>query len=1001
MLGRLVSRYDLLEQLGKGGMGVVFLARDTRLSRDVAIKFLTSTDPHYRARFQREARALSSFSHPNIATVHDSGETDEGQPFIVMELVSGTTLDTILDKQGLTMAQAVDTAISIAEALAEAHRHGIIHRDIKPANVIINERGHVKVLDFGLAKQINQDVAGSGVVGRQSHLTNTQSNVAVGTPLYFSPEQASSKPVDERSDLFALGAVLYECITGRSAFAGSSAIEIGAQVIHFDPPPPARINSRVPAQLDRITMKALAKKPAARYQDADEMIRDLRAARLKLSSNGPVIRRLDGATTSPSHVMRTSALSSIIQPLRQPRLSVASVLLGVALLALIVWTVVHFTGERAHTPPAPALAAYNQGTVALRNGALVQAQKLFEQAIALDNKFALAHARLAEVSAELDYTDRARDELSRVSTLVPDRTIYPQEDALYLQAVTATVMREFSLAIESYNQLVSLSPKRAEVHADLGRAYEKNDDIKKAIASYVEATNRDSQYATAFLRLGNLYGRHENLVGAEAAFNKADELYQAQKNLEGHTEVFYQRGQLYNQQNKLAEARQQLLQALDSSRVTANEYQRIRTLLQLSSVCVSAGDFAGARDYATQAIDLAQANGMETLVANGLLDLGNAFFARGDYVEAQNYYDQALSYSRRYKIRRSEARALLSLGGLYVQNLGDPDKALIYLTPSLPFFQQGNYGNETAKALILIARANSLKGNFAEARKVLEEQLQRSERAVDAAQIAQAHMDIGISLVQQEQYSEALVHFQTNYDINTSLGNLQSKGFSLTNRGNALWQLGRYIDARTAFTEASKIADDGKFKGLQSWLSLTRARMAFSEADFPHAKTDAEAAVTFAGSQDNNRAAESKAVSGLAQSLSGAKEAGQRDCAAGFEIASHIANQELLCATQLALAEVLIENGDGKGALENALAAQERCNRLGKQDSEWRALLIAARAEQLLNNSAKALEYASRATKILSTLEQKWGPEYYASYQTRSDIQRYGKQLRNLSSSAK
>ncbi|MDQ2855672.1 MAG: tetratricopeptide repeat protein [Acidobacteriota bacterium] len=994
MIGRLVSRYDLLEQLGKGGMGVVFLARDTRLSRDVAIKFLTSTDPHYRARFQREARALSSFSHPNIATVHDSGETPEGQPFIVMELVKGSALSTILDQQGLTIAQAVDTAISIAEALAEAHRHGIIHRDIKPANVIINERAHVKVLDFGLAKQIHEEFAGSDVSGQPSYLTNTQSDVAVGTPPYFSPEQASSRPVDERSDLFALGALLYECITGRSAFSGSSAIDIGAQVIHFDPPAPSKINPGVPAQLDRITLKALAKRPAARYQSADEMIRDLRAARLKLSSDGPAVRRLSGNTTSLSHAVRTSALSSIIEPLRRPRLSVASFVLGIALLTLGIWAVIYFSRVRAHTPSGPALAAYNEGTVALRNGALIQAGKSLEKAIALDDAFALAHARLAEVYTELDNTERAKDELLRLSTL--DRSIYSQQEALYLKGITATVTRNFSVAIEAYIQIVAQAPDRPEVYADLGRAYEKNEQIKKAIESYVEATNRGPDYATAFLRLGYLNGRDGNFPAAEAAFSKAEALYQAQDNLEGRTEVLYQRGQLYNQRNNLDQARQQLQAALEASRVTANEYQRIKTILQLSSVAASAGESGKAHEYASQAIELAQANGMETLVAHGLNDLGNAFMVRGENDEAENNFDQALNYSRKYKIRPGEARALLSLGGLRVQRFGDPDKALVYLEQALPFYQQGNYVKETSQALILIARSNSLKGNYAIARKALEEQLQLAQKTGDAAQIAQAHMDIGISLVQQEQYPEALGHFQTNFDINKSLGNLQSGGFGLTNRGNALWQLGRYAEAQQLFTDALKVAEEGKFKSLLAWLSMTRGRLALSQGDYPHARTDAEASATYAGAQDNSRAAESKAVTGLAQVLSGAKGPGKRDCVEGFAIAGRLTNQELLCATQLALAEALVETGDGQGALLNAIQAQERCNRLGKQDSEWRALLMGARAEQLLSNTGKAAEYAARAAGIFSALEQKWGGEYYASYQTRRDIQRYDKQLKTL-----
>jgi tetratricopeptide (TPR) repeat protein/predicted Ser/Thr protein kinase len=1000
VIGRLVSRYDMLERLDEGGMGVVFLAQDIRLGRPVAIKFLTATDPHYRSRFQREARVLSSFSHPNIATVHDSGETEEGRPFIVMELVSGSTLSEILDQRGLTLAQSVDIAISIAEALAEAHRHSVIHRDIKPANVIVNDRGHVKVIDFGLAKLLD-DVAGRDESDQGAQFARTQSNVAVGTPLYFSPEQASSKPVDERSDLFSLGVLLYECIAGRSPFAGSSAFDIGAQVIHSNPLAPSKTNPRIPAALDRITLKALAKKPDDRYQTADELIGDLRTVRARLSADDQPIRRLvSGETTSPASRVRTSIVTTLIEPLRRKRLSWAGVLAGVAVFTLVVLAIVYVLRPRAHEPLAAARQAYDEGMVALRNGAFLQATKSFEKAIVLDNKFALAHARLAEASNELDYIDRARDELLRASTLVPNRSVYSRQDALYWSAINATVTRDFPQAIESYRQIVALNPEKPEAYADLGRAYEKSDDIKKAIESYVEASNRGPQYATAFLRLGYLYGRDSNLAAAEAAFSRAEELYQSQQNPEGRTEVFYQRGQLYNQLNKLPQARQQLQQALDGSRATGNEYQRIRTLLQLSSVAVTEGKADHAHEYATQAIELAQANGMETLIASGFIELGNIFLARGAFDEAEKNFDQALEYSRKYKIRRSEARALLSLASLRYQRFADPEKALNYANSALPFYQQGNYRKETAQALILIGRANSLQGNYAESLKAFGEQLQLAERSGDSSLIAQAHMELGITLVQQEQYPAALPHFQANYDINNSLGNLQSKGFSLTNRGNVLWQLGRYQNAKDAFAEATKIGDDGKFTGLLAWLSLTRARMALSEGGFPDAKREAEASSTLAGVEDTRRAAESKAVSGLAQILSGANEAGKRDCAQAFAGASQLTNQELLCATQLALAEALIETGDGINALKNAQEAQNRSDRLGKVDSQWRAVLIAARAEELLHNRPKAEEYALTAAKLLSGLEQKWGADSYQGYQTRSDIRRYLNQLKELSTQA-
>ena len=244
MIGQTVSHYRILEKLGEGGMGVVYLAEDLHLARRVAVKFLTSSDHHYRARFIREARAVSALSHPNIAMVHDYGETTNGQPFIVMEFVKGKSLSDLLD-EGLTLRRSVEIVSAIAEALGEAHEQGIVHRDIKPSNVLVSERGHVKVLDFGLVKHLfDAPVSGVDLDARTIYSTQTRSDVIVGTPLYLSPEQATGKEIDGRSDLFALGALLYECLTGQSAFSGGSVLEIGAQIIHVTPKPPSQLNRK-------------------------------------------------------------------------------------------------------------------------------------------------------------------------------------------------------------------------------------------------------------------------------------------------------------------------------------------------------------------------------------------------------------------------------------------------------------------------------------------------------------------------------------------------------------------------------------------------------------------------------------------------------------------------------------------------------------------------------------------------------------------------------------
>ncbi|HEX8072655.1 MAG TPA: protein kinase [Pyrinomonadaceae bacterium] len=278
--GQIIGHYRILARLGEGGMGVVYKAEDTRLGRLVALKFPTpgADRQAFRARFLQEARAISALNHPHIATVHDFGETAEGDPFIVMELVGGRDVSELLSEGALTLGAAVGLMVEVVGALAAAHRHGIVHRDIKPGNVRVNDEGQVKVLDFGLSKEVSGFRASTDATTLQPPPL-TSPGVVVGTPHYLSPEQARAADVDARSDIFALGALLYECITGRPAFAGASVIEIGAQVLHVDPPPPSQFNPHVPPELDEIALKALAKDPAERYQTAAEMQADLEAVR--------------------------------------------------------------------------------------------------------------------------------------------------------------------------------------------------------------------------------------------------------------------------------------------------------------------------------------------------------------------------------------------------------------------------------------------------------------------------------------------------------------------------------------------------------------------------------------------------------------------------------------------------------------------------------------------------------------------------------------------------
>jgi serine/threonine protein kinase/Tfp pilus assembly protein PilF len=1001
MIGQTISHYRIVGRLGEGGMGAVYVAEDTLLGRRVAVKLPTNGSNKHRSysRFLREARAVSALSHPHIAAIYDYGETQEGQPFIIMELVNGQTLSELLLGERLTLGRAIEIIEDVAEALSEAHSHGIIHRDIKPSNIIINEQGQVKVLDFGLAKQLHDEPSRSADPNAQTlRETHTQSGILIGTPLYLSPEQAKGAPVDARSDLFALGAVFYECITGKPAFsiANAGVIEIAYNVMHLDPAPPSQLNPGVPQPLDHIVGKALAKKPDERYQSAEELIADLQAARDMLEEHDMDKTLSQRIAPAPDRAHQ-SALHTFSDMLRRPRLPLGLVVMGALLVVVAGWLIVRGSRPAAHQPSTEAERWYQTGTSALRDGAYYQASKAFEQAVAADNDYPLAHARLAEAWMELDYTDRAKDEMLRVGSLVGDRSALPQLDRLYLDAIIATVRRDFAPAIAAYSEIARLTPNQAHVYVDLGRAFENADDSKQALESYVKATNIDPQYATAYLRAGMLYGRQLNFASANAEFDRAETIYQALGNIEGRAEVLYQRGALLIKLSKSADARGQLQQALDLSRVTNNQFQQIKTMLQMVYVLQNEGEATQAQKFATDAVQLARANGMENLTARGLVDLGNAFLLRGDYAEADKYFQQALDFAERSKARRNEARALLSLGSLRIQQ-SHPDEAVHYIEQALPFYQQGNYHKETSQALTLLGRANRLKGDYEAALRAYYHQLQDAEEVDDLAQKSLSHEGIGTVLAQQERYPEALRHFEERYTVSKTLGDQKSIPYALMERGTMLWQLGRYVEAQGMLKEALTLVarPEGSNKALQATIHQVTSAMMLSERRFEDAQAESRQALTLAGTQSADLALQAKYVLGQALAFSGAQSEGRALCEEAVAMARQLGDPWLLSEALLALAEVSLDSNDAPGALVAALSAQESFARAGQQVSEWRALLVAARASRRTNDETKARDYAARAAALLAGLEQKWQTPQYTSYLSRKDVQFLRKQLNDL-----
>jgi tetratricopeptide (TPR) repeat protein len=989
MIDQTISHYHIISQLGEGGMGVVYLAEDTTLGRRVAIKFLSTTTKEYRARFLREARAVSVLTHPNIATVFDYGETPDAQPYIVMELIKGQPLNERLREGSLPLSEAVRIVSAIAEALGEAHHQGVVHRDIKPSNVVITERGQVKVLDFGLVKHMFEPTTLAGDPNQKTlPSTRTRSDVIVGTPLYLSPEQATGKSIDGRSDLFALGAVLYECITGQSAFSGGSIIEIGAQVIHVNPSPPSSLNDRIPPELDRITLKAIEKKVEDRYQSADELIADLQRVLPALAGNGYRTRR--ATESQQTRTASASALTTIIEPFRRPGPNLGIFILAVLGVAVLVgWMAVKWWKPSAYVPPPGAQAMYDKGTDALRYGAFLQATKALEEAVRIDPKFAMAHARLGEAWYELDYADKAKDELLKAQPLGDSPWSLPRLDALHLEAIHATVTQDFPGAIKANAEIARLLPSDAQVYVDLGRAYEKNDQVPEAVESFVKATELAPQHPTAFLRLAILYGKQINLDAAFAKFDRADTLYQAAGNFEGQAEVAYQRGFLLNQNDKYVEAQPQLEHALDLARTTNNVYEEVKSLLKLGEVIDGQGLAAQGRAYMQQGIDLAQRNGIDNYVKRGLIDMGNSFMLKRDYGEAEKYFRQSLELSQRQKDPRNIARALLSLA-VVSQRFDNLDDALSYVEQALPFYQRGGYRRETIQAFAILARTKKKRGENEAALQAFEQELKIAQFLGEQSLIALANVDIGLVMMTQARYPEALTHFEEGYRIAKASNNKGQAALYLINCANALWNLGRYDEAKPLLAELAAKVTQPEGRRFAIWYYVSTARLALSERDFEVAQKHAQNAIKVATLSPLTETA----LLGWAQGLSGASQAGRATCQKAVDMLTPTTEVEDAAEARLALAETQLQTGDRAGALKNSLDSQQLFARLGKQDLEWLALLIAARASN--GDAHQVQEFASRAETLLAGLQQKWSNDNYQSYLSRPDVQFHRSRLNEL-----
>lgn len=985
--GGKIESYNLLKKIGRGGMGEVFIADDCELNRKVAIKILPEEFTRNRervSRFKQEAQIVSKLNHPNILTIHKIGQK-AGTHYIVTEFVEGSTLRQQI-ALGMSAKQALDVVIQIASALKAAHSAGVIHRDIKPENIMVRPDGLVKVLDFGLAKLIEQESVNS------LDLTSFQTETGLinGTPNFMSPEQIEGENVDCRTDFFSLGSVLYECLTNKLAFSGNTMAKVLTEVIKTKPPPPSVYNPQIIPALDKITLKLLEKKPKDRYRSADEIISDLEELKTKLLNEDLVGTRNFRWRALTTRMSMLHSCSSFAHKHAFLLFLIPVLLIGAIFVFSQFRTPISYSSNNPE-----AVKLFNNGTEALRGGTYFKASKLLEDAVRLDNNFALAHAHLAEAWMELDYVGRAQNELLKVRNIQQELRnhwfSYPQTvDALYIDAVNATAMRDYPKAVIIYDAIAQLSPDSTHAYVDLGRAYEKNEEIEKAIESYRKASALDSQDGGAFLRQGILYSRKSEFGEAFAAFDKAESIYDRLSDDEGIADVKIQRGISFNSQEKLELARQQFEQVLAIPR--SNQYQKIKAMLQISSACSSEGKTAGGEEYASNAIQLAKLERMENLATGGLIDLGNAFFTRAEYEKAEQYFQQALEFARKDEGRRNEARALLTLGSLRVQQ-NKPSEAHDFIQLAMPFYQKGGYSKEIAQANILLGRAYEMTENFDEALKSFK-QVENSE---DDSIRAYVQLAIGAVLLHQERLPEALRHFNRSYELYESMGNRYLITFSLINQTDALNGLGRFSEAKEKLGQAEEIVRENNdlFKQLNGKIQLRYAQIALSENNFEKAIQIAE---KIPSPTDSSALLEIHRIIALSKTKLNPNAAANLQLYDQVLLLSNkVTEARVVNSVKLSLAEAYLLNGNPAKALAGALEVKDYFAGKNQNESAWQALFIAAAAaDKLKDNQINSKEFASKALEILAKLKSDWGEDYFKNYLLKPDVKLYYNQVGQL-----
>ena len=650
-------------------------------------------------------------------------------------------------------------------------------------------------------------------------------------------------------------------------------------------------------------------------------------------------------------------------------------LAGIALLLVSWWMVAH----KPQGPPPEARKWYERGTEELRAGTYLSAANALEMAIGSYPTFVLAHARIADAWNELDYSSKAKDEMLEASNLVDAQSL-PTRDKRYVEAVRKTVTRDFKGAVSDYKTILNSLPaeRRAEGDVDLGRAYEKNGEIDKAISAYRAAAALDAQSPAPFLRLAVLLSRRKQSAEAESNFARAEQIYQASSNLEGIAEVAFQRGNDANTQSRLDDARKYLQRSMNAADEVGNIQLRIRALTRLAVTEYMAGNSDASIQLANQAIALAEDKGLEYWTIDASIRLANAYISRRDYDKAGSGLERAITLAQRGDHPRLLALAQRSLAQVRQKQNRFADAARL-AQAALDYYRPAGFVTESIECLTYIVRAQRDAGNLQLALKFAGEQLSLAQKVNQPRIILLAEESLGSVLLRLERYPESSEHFEKALAA-ARPPSIQTD-YEILNCAEAAWRMGHYdaaVQILGSLTPASL-----KNAGISVYLLEIRVAMLISRERYKEARELIRKALADKANDDPGLFDRFMCQ---VETNSGSRRSAPQWCQEALSRAQADSDNFSVPTIKLTLANAYLAGGSPDAAEPLAEAARSAFAAAGRRESELFSLAALAGIAFANKDFPEAQSFSKKALDILSEFEHNWLPRDYKTYLSRPDV---------------